>query len=95
MTLVTCTCIISARRSQEAQKTKFQILPIKVITSAMNDTSGIRVVGPRPSGIVNSLVAMVVSVLEVLRFLSQDATIASQQVLLAKISEDKRFHNRK
>jgi len=53
------------------------------------------VVGPRPSGIVNSLVAMVVSVLEVLRFLSQDATIASQQVLLAKISEDKRFHNRK
>ena len=33
-------------------------------------------------------------VLEGLSFLSQDATIASQQSFLAKISADERFHNR-
>jgi len=40
-----------------------------------------------------SLKGKVVLVLGVLRFLSLDVTIASHQILLAKISEDERFNN--
>ena len=59
-----------------------------------------------PCGIVNSLAgiaarclvwleAKVLLVLEAMGFLSEHATIALQQILLAKMPENERFHNRK